>query len=129
MICETRRNASPVPSSGNYGMETGHSMVCADSILARTQINAPPNEDILRGITRCAADVKSTKLGVLARSRGRTWFPMGIATRAYFMKTTYEQVRVQASGQQPHTRYYVRVEDLEHPRTVKIPLFEVTFDD
>lgn len=126
MICETK-DASPVPASANRGMETGYSTVCADGIYARTLKNAPNNEAALRGITRCAADVRHTKLGVLARSRGRTWFPMGIHTRAYFMHSTYEQVRVQASGQQPHTRYYVRVEDLVNPRTVKIPLFEVTF--
>lgn len=126
MICDTKE-ACPVPSSGNYGMETGYGIVGCNGILARTQINAPNNEAALRGITRCAANVRNTKLGVLARSRGRTWFPMGIATRAYFMHTTYEQVRVQASGQKPHTRYYVRVDDLINPRTVKIPLFEVTF--
>lgn len=126
MICETK-DASSVPAPSNIGMKTGYSTVCADDIYARTLKNAPTNEAALRGIERCAKDVRRTNRSLTVRTRGKTWFPRGPAHRAYFMGESYEQVMVQASGRPAHARYYVRVADIENPRTERISLFEVTF--
>lgn len=126
MICETK-DASPVPASANRGMVTGYSTVCADDIYARTLKNAPTNEAALRGIIPCAKDVVGANRALSVRARGRSWFPRGPAHRAYFMGKVFEQVMVQPCGKPAHTRYYVRVEDIEAPRIERIPLYEVTF--